>query len=111
VTISTDAFPRDELDMTLDFGRLKQIMRDLDHKIMVTRHDSTFLNPALFEHEGIVVLDGRGPSVENVAAHVWERVVGEIRSKFPDSGLAYSVEVVIQETENNVFVIERQTVV
>ena len=111
VSIATEAFPRDDLDMTLDFGRLKQIMRDLDHMILVTEHDRTFLDPALFEPEGIVVLQGKGPSVENVAAHVWERVVGEIRSKFPGRGLTYTIEVIIQETENNLFVVERTALV
>ena len=40
VTIATEEFPRDELDMSLDFGHLKKIMRDLDHKMLVTAHDA-----------------------------------------------------------------------
>ena len=31
VTVSCEAFPRDELDMALDFGDLKAVMRFLDH--------------------------------------------------------------------------------
>lgn len=107
VAISCEAFPRDELDMSIDFGHLKQIMRDLDHKILVTESDTTFMNPELFEPAGIVVLKGKGPSVENVAVHVWERVVAEIGRKFPDRGIDYRIEVTIQETENNVFIVEK----
>jgi len=109
VAISTEEFPRDELDMSLDFGHIKTIMRDLDHKILVTPNDTTFMNPELFEPEGIVVMQGKGPSVENVAVYVWEHVVETIRGKYPDRGIDYRIEVTIQETENNFFVVENQT--
>jgi 6-pyruvoyltetrahydropterin/6-carboxytetrahydropterin synthase len=111
VLIATEAFPRDALDMSLDFGDLKQIMRALDHKMLVTANDSTLLDPALFEQEGIVLMPGRGPSVENVALYVFERVVETIRAKYPDRGLSYRIEVTIQETENNCFIVERTEVV
>ncbi|MEZ5292891.1 MAG: 6-carboxytetrahydropterin synthase [Vicinamibacterales bacterium] len=107
VAISTEAFPRDDLDMSLDFGRIKKVMRDLDHKILVVESDATFMNPALFEPEGIVVMKGKGPSVENVAHYVYDHVVDLIRRQYPDRGLAYRVEVTIQETENNFFVVEK----
>ena len=82
ITIATEAFPRDELDMSLDFGHLKKTMRDLDHKMLVTAHDATFMDPSLFEPEGIVVMQGKGPSVENVAIYVFDKVVehGSARS-------------------------------
>ena len=67
VIIATEAFPRDELDMSLDFGHIKDVMRDLDHKMLVVESDTTFMDPARFEPEGMVVLKGKGPSVENVA--------------------------------------------
>ena len=111
ITIATEEFPRDELDMSLDFGHLKKIMRDLDHKMLVTAHDATFMDPTLFEPEGIVVLQGKGPSVENVAIYVFDKVVETIRTKFPDRGLDYRIEVTIQETENNFFVVEKHAVV
>jgi len=111
ITIATEVFPRDELDMSLDFGHLKKIMRDLDHKMLVTAHDATFMDRTLFEPEGIVVLQGRGPSVENVASYVFDKVVETIRAKFPDRGLDYRIEVMIQETENNFFVVEKLAVV
>jgi 6-pyruvoyl-tetrahydropterin synthase len=96
VAISTEEFPRDELDMSLDFGHIKKIMRDLDHKILVTGNDATFMNPELFEPEGIVVMKGKGPSVENVAVYVWEHVVETIRGKYPDRGIDYRIEVTIR---------------
>jgi 6-pyruvoyltetrahydropterin/6-carboxytetrahydropterin synthase len=111
IAIATEEFPRDDLDMSLDFGHLKAIMRDLDHKMLVTAHDATFMDPTLFEPEGIVVLQGKGPSVENVAIYVFDKVVETIRTKFPGRGLDYRIEVMIQETENNFFVVEKHAVV
>ena len=111
VRIVAEAFPRDALDMSLDFGHNKQVMRDLDHKMLVVESDTTLMNPALFEPEGVVVLKGKGPSVENVAHYVFDRVVQLIRGQYPDRGLPYRIEVTIHETENNVFVVEQTTTV
>jgi 6-pyruvoyltetrahydropterin/6-carboxytetrahydropterin synthase len=107
VTVSTEEFPRDELDMSLDFGDIKAIMRDLDHKILVTEQDRTFLDPNLFEPEGVVLLAGKGPSVENVAHYVFDHVVRLIGEKYPGRAVRYQIEVSIQETENNIFVVDK----
>jgi 6-pyruvoyl-tetrahydropterin synthase len=107
VIVTTEAFPRDHLDMSLDFGHIKDVMRDLDHKMLVVESDTTFMDPALFEREGIVVLKGKGPSVENVAHYVFDGVAGLIARQYPGRGLDYRVEVSIQETENNFFVVEK----
>ncbi len=111
VTIATEMFPRDELDMSLDFGHIKQVMRDLDHKMLGVESDTTFMNTALFEPEGVVVMKGKGPSVENVAHYVFDHVVELIRRQYPDRGLDYRIEVTIQETENNFFIVEKTATV
>ena len=111
VTIAAEAFPRDNIDMSLEFGEIKNVMRFMDHKMLVTEQDTTFLNSEFFEPEGVVVLKGKGPSVENVAAYVFDGVVDVIRKQYPGRGVRYTVEVLIQETENNVFVIEKQVTV
>jgi 6-pyruvoyltetrahydropterin/6-carboxytetrahydropterin synthase len=111
VIIATEAFPRDELDMSLDFGHIKDVMRDFDHKMLVVESDATFMDASRFEPEGVVVLKGKGPSVENVATCVYERVVERIGQKYPGRGLAYRIEVTIQETENNLFVVDRTVTV
>lgn len=111
VAIATEVFPRDELDMSLDFGHIKKVMRDLDHKMLVVEADATFLNPELFEPEGVVVMKGKGPSVENVAHYVFDHVVDLIRAQYPGRGLAYRVEVTIQETENNFFIVDKTATV
>ena len=111
VVISTEEFPRDELDMSLDFGDIKQVMRDLDHKMLVVESDTTLMDAALFEPDGIVVLKGRGPSVENVAHYVFDRVVQLIQARYPGRGQAYRIDVTIQETDNNLFVVEKTAVV
>ena len=104
--VSTKAFPRDDLDMALDFGDLKRIMRHLDHKIIVTESDEQFIDPAQFDPGGVVVLRGRGPSVENVAYYCFDRIVEHIRQKFPDRGLTYRIQITIEETDHNFFTIE-----
>jgi 6-pyruvoyltetrahydropterin/6-carboxytetrahydropterin synthase len=111
VVISAEELPRDDLDMSLDFGDIKDVMRDLDHKMIVTGQDAAFVDPALFEPDGVVVIKGRGPSVENVARYVFDKTVDHIREKYPDRGVVYTVEVTIVETENNIFVIERTVTV
>ena len=107
VVVTADEFPRDNLDMSIDFGDLKNVMRFLDHKMLITEQDATFLDAGLFEPEGVVVLKGKGPSVENVARYVFDGVVELIRKQYPGKGIRYTVEVTIQETENNTFIVEK----
>ena len=83
VMVAAEEFPRDDLDMSLEFGDIKNVMRFMDHKMLVTEQDTTFLNSELFEPEGVVVLKGKGPSVENVAAYVFDGVVDVIRKQYP----------------------------
>jgi len=108
IIVQAEEFPRDAIDQSLDFGDLKKTMRRLDHKLLVSAHDHQFLNSAEFEPEGIVVLDGRGPSVENVALDIFRNVVAHIGEKFPGRGVEYTVAVEIQETDNNFFAVERK---
>ena len=111
VAISTDVFPRDALDMSIDFGHIKQVMRDLDHKMLVVESDATFMDATRFEPEGVVVMPGRGPSVENVAHYVFDRVVALIGQQYHGRGIVYRVEVTIQETENNLFLVDKTATV
>jgi 6-pyruvoyltetrahydropterin/6-carboxytetrahydropterin synthase len=110
IVVATEEFPRDEIDMSLDFGDLKDIMRKFDHKMIVTDGDRAFLDPELFEPEGVVVIKGRGPSVENVAVHIVDEVVAHIHDTFPGLGKRYAIEVTIIETENNLFTVSRDVV-
>jgi len=107
VMVAADEFPRDELDMSIDFGHIKDVMRFMDHKMLITEGDPTFQDAALFEPEGVVMLKGKGPSVENVAHYVFDGVVALIGKQYPGRGVRYTVEVTIQETENNIFVVEK----
>lgn len=111
ITITCEEFPRDEIDMSLEFGDLKNIMRHLDHKIIVTADDKVFLESGIFEPEGMVLIEGKGPSVENVALHVWRGVVAHIESRFPGRAVEYTITVDIQETDNNFFSVEKKAVV
>jgi len=111
VMVSAEEFPRDELDMSIDFGHLKEVMRFLDHKMLITEGDATFRDPALFEPEGVVVLKGKGPSVENVAHYIFDGVVALIGKQHPGRGIRYTVEVTIHETENNTFIVEKSVTI
>jgi len=107
VVVSAEEFPRDDFDMSIDFGDLKNVMRFMDHKMLITEQDATFLDAGLFEPEGVVMLKGKGPSVENVAHCVFDGVVELIRKQYPAKRVRYTVEVTIQETENNTFIVEK----
>jgi len=111
ITIATEEFPRDACDVSLDFGRLKRIMRDMDHKIIVTDSDPTFLDPALFDQQGVYRIEGKGPSVENVARHIMGEIAKHIAEKFSGHGVEYQVAVEIQETDNNFFTVEKRLVI
>lgn len=111
VTVAAEEFPRDDLDMSLEFGEIKNVMRFMDHKMLATEQDTTFLKSEFFEPEGVVILKGKGPSVENVAAYVFDGVVDVIRKQYPGRGVRYTIEVTIQETENNIFVVQQTVTV
>ena len=111
VVVAAEEFPRDDLDMSLEFGEIKNVMRFMDHKMLITEQDKAFLDEGLFEPEGVVMLKGKGPSVENVAAYVFDGVLDVVRKQYPGRGVRYTIEVTIQETENNIFIIERTVTV
>ncbi len=106
--VRTERFPRlEKLDMTVDFGALKDIFKFLDHKMLVAARDATFLDPKLFDPQGVVVIPGENPSVENVAEYCLDQAVEVLQGLFPRRGYQYHIEVSIQETDNNFFVAER----
>ena len=106
--IRTERFPRlEKLDMSVDFGALKDIFKFLDHKMLVSARDTTFLNAKLFESQGVVVMPGENPSVENVAEYCLDQAVEVLQKLFPERGHQYHIEVSIQETDNNFFVADR----
>jgi hypothetical protein len=53
------------------------------------------------------MLKGKGPSVENVAYYVYDGVLALIQKQYPGRNVRYTIEVLIQETENNIFVVEK----
>ena len=105
--LRAERFPRNQMDMSIDFGRLKDILRNLDHKMMVSHQDETFLKSGMFEPEGVVVIPGDSPSVENLARYCMEGVIEVIRSEYPDKGIPYEIEVTIQETDHNIFTLNQ----
>ena len=107
-----ERFPRDEkLDMSVDFGALKDIFKFLDHKMLISERDETFANADLFDPEGVVVLPGTNPSVENVVLYCMNEAVDVLAKLFPGLGIEYHIELTIQETDNNFFTLERKVVI
>ncbi len=110
--VRAERFPRDpQLDMSVDFGALKDIFERLDHKMLVSKNDSRFLDAGLFEPEGVVVMPGENPSVENVAAHCMDEAVAVLAGLFPGQQIEYHLEVTIQETDNNFYTLDRTVVI
>ena len=111
VMVSADELPRDELDMSIDFGDIKNVMRFMDHKMLITQQDTALLAAGLLDPEGVVMLKGKGPSVENVALYVFDGVVALIQRKYPGRGIRYALQITIRETENNTFRVEKTVTV
>ena len=97
--------------MSVDFGALKDIFKFLDHKMLVSSADGIFLDSSLFDPDGVVVLPGKNPSVENVALYCMEAAVEVLKKLFPGRDVDYSIELTIRETENNSFVLDRHVTV
>jgi 6-pyruvoyltetrahydropterin/6-carboxytetrahydropterin synthase len=107
-TVRAEEFPRlEKLDLSVDFGALKDIFKALDHKMMVSAADSLFLDASLFDQEGIAVLPGGNPTVENVARYCLDQAVQALGKLFPGRGIEYDIEVRLQETDNNFYTASR----
>ena len=111
IEISTERFPRNELDMTIDFGDLKDVFRHMDHRMLVCNGDEAFTESAGFDPEGIIVIPGNNPSVENIAYYCMDRAENVVRSQYPGKGIDYHIEISVQETSNNIFVITRDVTI
>ncbi len=112
LTVRTTRFPRVEgIDLSVDFRCLKDIFESLDHRMMISQKDEVFLNRELFDPAGIVVLPGGNPSTENLALHCMSEAIGVLRKLFPGRGIEYDMEVVLQETDNNLFTLSRSVTI
>ena len=110
--VRAQRFPRlERLDMSVDFGALKDIFKFLDHKMLISDQDATFLDNQIFDPEGVVVMPGKNPSVENVALYCMNEAVDVLAKLFPGEGVDYQIEVTIQETDNNIFTLEQTVTV
>ncbi|HQI75887.1 MAG TPA: 6-carboxytetrahydropterin synthase [Candidatus Latescibacteria bacterium] len=111
ISLSTEKFPRNHLDMAIDFGDLKQVFRRMDHKMLVGEADREFVTAQGVDPEGVVVIPGSNPSVENIAYYCQDGVRKVIEHQYPGKGLKYHLELTLQETENNIFVVETDFVI
>ena len=110
IVVQTDEFPRDELDMSIDFGTLKDVFRRMDHKMLISEDDTSF-TCGDFETEGVVVIPGKNPSVENVVYYCLDKTADVIRSHYPGENRKYHIEVTVQETDNNIFSADRDVII
>ncbi|MBM3278997.1 MAG: 6-carboxytetrahydropterin synthase [Candidatus Handelsmanbacteria bacterium] len=110
--VKAERFPRDpQLDMSVDFGALKDIFAGLDHRMLVSKNDAQFLEATSFAPEGVVVMPGENPSVENVALYCLNEAVEVLAKLFPGRQVDYHIEVTIQETDNNFYTLGRSVVI
>ena len=109
--LTAECFPRGDIDLSVDFGMLKDIFKALDHRMLVSEQDTLFLSAELFEPEGVVVIPGSNPSVENVATYCMNEAVDALAKLFPGGEVKYRIQVTIQETANNIFSLERTVVI
>ncbi len=111
ITITTEKFPRNDLDMSIDFGDLKAVFRHMDHKMLVSETDTAFVEKNGFDPEGIIVIPGNNPSVENIAYYCMDKAVDVIQQQYPNREIEYHIELMVQETSNNIFTITRDVTV
>ena len=99
--------------MSVDFGALKDIFKFLDHKMLVSHQDTMFADSdsSSFDPAGVVVLPGNNPIVENVALYCMNEALEVLSKLFPGRGVEYDIELTIQETENNLFTLERRVTI
>ena len=110
--MQAERFPRiEKLDMSVDFGALKNIFKFMDHKMLISPRDTVFQQPEVFEPEGVVVIPGKNPSVENVGHYCLNEAEKVLEGLFPSKGVDYRIEVTIQETDNNFFTAEKQVTI
>ena len=110
--VRAERFPRlADIDMSVDFGALKGVFRSLDHRMLVSSRDEAFLQGGLFDPEGVVVMPGNNPSVENVVLYCMDRGVEVLQGLFPGRGIDYDLQVTIQETDNNFFTLDRSVTI
>ena len=111
-TVRAERFPRiEKLDMAVDFGALKGIFKFLDHKMLISARDTLFQQPEVFDPQGVVVMPGENPSVENVALYCLNEAVDLLAKLFPGEGIDYHIEVEIQETDNNFYTMDRRVTI
>jgi len=97
--------------MRVDFCALKGIFHHLDHKLLVSARDEDFLRADPFDPEGVVVMSGDNPSVENVARYCINEALEALATCFPARGLDYHIAVTIKETDNNYFTLKRRVAI
>jgi 6-pyruvoyltetrahydropterin/6-carboxytetrahydropterin synthase len=81
------------LDMVVDFGEIKNIVKELDHKVLVYKED-TWLRRCLDEGEFAVVILEHETTAENLAKYIKGRILECMQQDF-------YVKVRVYETETN----------
>lgn len=102
VNIVTWEFPRNHMDMSIDFGTIKGIIRSLDHKMLITQEDVDKDLYNAFPPEGFVVIPGKSASAENVAEYLMNKVVVLMYGTY-GRNLDFTIDIKIVETPKNEF--------
>lgn len=92
-------------------SHLRRLLRRFDHRLIVAAGDGPLRVPGVFEPDGIVVIDGRSPSAENLAAALARDTVRCIRAHCPPRARRYTIQVTVAESEDDVFSMTIEAVV
>lgn len=105
VTISITVETKKGIDMVLDFGRIKEIVMELDHKTLIYGKDELLLQVfgssanANFVAD-VVILDFE-VTAENLAQYLKEKITAEVLYFLGSVVDEYTVGVLLQESANN----------
>lgn len=111
ITITCERFPVDERGVSLDPDRLRGLLRRFDHRMIVASDDQVLLDPTRVDPESVVVIEGRAPTAENVAATLVQDAARYIEATFPDRAMPYTIAVSVAESDDDVFSMARATVI
>ena len=111
ITISCERFPLDDCGRSLDPACLLGLLRRFDHRLIVAADDPVLTAPDLVEPEGIVVIEGRAPTAENLAATLVQDAARYITATFPDRAMRYTIAVSVAESDDDIFSMARATVI
>ncbi len=109
IVVTADALPGDDRDRSLLPDVLEGLLTQFDHRLIATAADRDLMGESA-GGDGVVTIEGRTPTAENISRHVASQVDALIRARFPGRGACYGIEVALTE-QAGAFEVSRDVVV